>query len=162
MIFLLYSNAGSLGGIFSTMLLIFGGIFLALYLFPTGSNIKETYKKGGIKGYYPDIIKFLMKHYPITTVTSDNPLYMIIESTDINTQVIMRFYLRLNPVSKDLRLTGKIFPNYEVQDRIPQDDFDWELDIKYGDSDSNYDVMIALKVDMALSMKIKNYGKSQN
>ncbi|MDD7405062.1 MAG: hypothetical protein PUG32_04160, partial [Bacteroidales bacterium] len=82
MFILLSSNVGSWGEMLFAMFLLFGGISLIAILYSYGISTKEAKDKGGIKGIYPSVIKFIAQSYPNTRIVIDTTLYITMESND--------------------------------------------------------------------------------
>lgn len=116
---------------FGTMIvncsIAFAIIFFILYFFHFCAGSKKTVENGGIKGIYPNVIKYLMQRYPNAQVTACNLVYMVIESVDMTNDVTMKFSLKLNPESRTLYITGKIIPGNTKWAWIPPKEYNWKL-----------------------------------
>ena len=122
---LLYSD-GSVSGSLVAIFIMFVVIMVIVFIVQTAGDAKEAHKKGGIKGYYSDLIKFIMQNYPNTEVIKDNVFYMEILSDDMKNDVKMKFTLRLFVPAKNLKVTGEILPGTKKWAWIPNKSFQWE------------------------------------
>lgn len=122
---ILFANGGSWGEMFFTMFLLFGGICLAALLYSYVISTKEAKDKGGIKGIYPSVIKFIAQYYPNTRMVIDTTLYITMESTDSIKGVTRKFSLRLNPDTCRLTVNGTIIPDNSIWAWIPKTNHNW-------------------------------------
>lgn len=127
---ILSSNSGNWEEIFFPLFLIFGGISLAAFLYSYAIGTKETTDKGGIKGIYPSVIKFIVQYYPNTRVLIDTTLYIAMESTDSINGVTRKFSLRLNPDTCRLTVNGTIIPDNSRWAWIPKTNHSWLIGLQ--------------------------------
>ena len=125
MFILLSSNVGSWGEMLFAMFLLFGGISLIAILYSYGISTKEAKDKGGIKGIYPSVIKFIAQSYPNTRIVIDTTLYITMESNDTIKGVTRKFSLRLNPDTCRLTVSGTIIPDNSKWAWIPKTNHSW-------------------------------------
>lgn len=128
---LLSSNLDLGAAVFMAVIVPLGAVVIFCVI-SIANNAKNTIQEGGIKALYPNIIKYIMTSYPNTQVTIDTPVYMRIESDDVDNDVVMQFSLRLNPDSKNMTVSGKIIPGTQKWAWIPSKDFEWKVECKYG------------------------------
>ena len=115
------------GGMILNCSIVFGILFLAQYFIHFCVGSKRTIENGGIKGIFPNIIKYLMQKYPNAKVTTDTLVYMTIESEDVANDVTTKFSLKLNPESTTLYITGKIIPGNTKWAWIAPKEFNWNI-----------------------------------
>lgn len=136
----------------STAILVCVGImaaaFIIGYIYATAYDTKNTIDKGGIKGIYPNIIKFIMQNYPNARVTTDTKILMRIESIDTDLDVTMKFSLWLNTSNNNLKVTGTIIPGNTKWAWMPSEEFQWIVESKYGSSYSEMKVIERIKNEM--------------
>jgi len=149
---LLSSNGGSWGEMFFTMFLLFGGIFLLALLYSYGISTKEAKDKGGIKGIYPSVIKFIVQTYPNTRIVTDTLLYISMESNDTIIGVTRKFSLRLNPDTCRLTVNGTIVPDNSKWAWIPKSNHSWLIGLPSWEP-AHYESTIIeeIKKDMAFN-----------
>lgn len=127
-------------------------LVIAVAVFARGymavSSTKDTMKKGGLKGLYPNIIKYIMQNYPNAVVVTDTPVLMKIESEDLRNDVKRQFTLRLNPDSKDVKVTGRLISGNEKWAWIPPTEMVWNIETKYGPTYSESQVIKKMETDM--------------
>ena len=121
---LLYA-AADYGEAFLNVSLLVGGIILAAFIYSYVTSTKEALDKGGIKGIFPNVIKFIVQYYPNARVHTDTALYITIESNDFQKGVTRKFSLRLNPDVCKLTINGTLIPDNTKWAWIPKSEFQW-------------------------------------
>ena len=89
-----------------------------------------------------------MQTYSHARVTLDTPVYMTVKSTDRFDDVTMKFSLMLNPVSRKMKVTGKIIPGNVKWAWIPPKEYIWQIDPDKGSCYSENMVIKTIKQDM--------------
>ena len=121
------------------------------YLYSCALDAKDTLKEGGIKGIYPNVVKFIMLNYPNTRVVSNSSLFMRIVSIDKEKDVTMFFSLWLNVANKNLKIKGSINPGNKWA-WIPPKKFQWCSEAKYGTLEE-CEIIEKIKNDMIFNPK---------
>ena len=110
--------------------------------------LKEAKKVGGIRGYCPFLIDFIMKNYPLAKVVAESSVGMTISAADVYQFVKMNFYLDFNPMNMDVAIKGEIVPDQEKWPSVPPKEFNW-LMTKKGDAYADELMVIsAIRKDM--------------
>ena len=130
---------------FLSSAILFG---ILVYVVNRFFNIKEAQKIGGIRGYCPSLIAFIMKSYPLARVVSETPVGIKISAADVYQFVKMNFYLDFNPKNMDVAIKGEIVPDQEKWPSVPTKELNW-LMTKNGDAYADELMIInAIRKDM--------------
>ncbi len=131
--------------VFLSSAVLFGFV---VYIANKFFKIKEAKKVGGIRGYCPFLIDFIMKNYPLAKVVAESSVGMTISAADVYQFVKMNFYLDFDPMNMDVAIKGEIVPDQEKWPSVPPKEFNW-LMTKKGDAYADELMVIsAIRKDM--------------
>lgn len=121
-----------------------------LYYMEKFSTEKEVAKKGGIREYCPNLVDFIMKHYPLARIVSETPSEISIIAADVYQFIKMTFDLDLNTQNMDVEIKGKIIPDQEKWPDSPSKEFVWILTNNANRDSDELTIINAIKKDMVL------------
>ena len=130
---------------------VFGVI---LYFLHKNSNNRLIEKKGGIRGCCPNLVDFLMKHYPLARIISESPIDIFITAADISKPVKMGFYLEFNN-DFDIEIKGEIIPDREKMPDSKPKKFVWVISNNDNAFSDELMVINEIKKDMVLTPETK-------
>ena len=144
---IVYSNPTAVVVTFVLSAAVFGVI---LYFLHKNSTNRMIVKKGGIRGCCPNLVDFLMKHYPLARIISESPIDIFITAADISKSVKMGFYLEFNN-DFDIEIKGELVPDPDKMPDSKPKKFVWVISNNDNAFSDELMVINEIKKDMVIS-----------
>ena len=144
---IVHSNPTAVVVAFVLSAAVFGVI---LYFLHKNSNNRLIEKKGGIRGCCPNLVDFLIKHYPLARIVSESPIDIFITAADVYRFVKMHFYLDFNK-NFDIEIKGELVPDPDKMPDSKPKKFVWVISNNDNAFSDELMVINEIKKDMVIS-----------